>query len=92
MNSHSAVVNAAAPMTKASWLAHLVALSVAVASILAMFQYEIAAAVDVWWNYPTYSHCFLILPISAWLIWEKRHQLAHKSLLGTDRDKSHHEK
>ena len=44
--------------------------------MLAMFQYEVANAVIVWWGYAAYSHCFLIIPICAWLVWRKRAQLA----------------
>jgi exosortase A len=42
-----------------------------------MFQYEVVNAVEAWEIYPAYSHCFLIIPISAWLVWRKRAQLAH---------------
>jgi exosortase A len=35
----------------------------------------VTAAVEVWWVYETYSHCFLIIPISLWLIWDKREVL-----------------
>lgn len=41
-----------------------------------LFRDAIAAAVQTWWISPTYSHCFLILPIAGYLLWLKRHQLA----------------
>jgi exosortase A len=41
-----------------------------------LFRDAIAAAVQTWWISPTYSHCFLILPVAAYLIWLKRHELA----------------
>ena len=43
---------------------------------LLIFQDAVSAAVRVWWVSPTYSHCFLIVPIVAWLAWEKRPALA----------------
>jgi len=43
---------------------------------LAAFHNSVAAAVTVWWVSPTYSHCFLIIPIVLWLVWEKRPALA----------------
>jgi protein-S-isoprenylcysteine O-methyltransferase Ste14 len=76
MNSHTAVINGITPVARTQWVWHLGVLGVVVAAILAMFQYEVINAVQVWWIYATYSHCFLILPIFAWLIWEKRHELA----------------
>jgi exosortase A len=32
--------------------------------------------VQTWWNSPTYSHCFLVIPIFAYLVWRKRGELA----------------
>jgi exosortase A len=61
--------------SKASWVWHIGALSALLALIVSLFWTEVSSAVEVWWIYPTYSHCFLVLPISAWLIWEKRDEL-----------------
>jgi exosortase A len=36
----------------------------------------VSAAAKVWWVSPTYSHCFLIVPIALWLVWERRPVLA----------------
>ena len=58
-------------MVRAPWTLHLVALAIIIAAMGAIFFRDIKAAVEVWWNYPAYSHCFLIIPISAWLIWER---------------------
>jgi len=41
-----------------------------------LFRDAIAAAVQTWWVSPTYSHCFLILPVAAYLLWLRRHELA----------------
>ncbi len=40
-----------------------------------MFEREIAAAVAVWLTSTAYGHCFLVLPIAAWLAWERRDRL-----------------
>jgi exosortase A len=37
-----------------------------------MFHEEIAAAAQVWSTSTAYGHCWLVLPIVAWLIWERR--------------------
>jgi len=58
-----------------SWRVHGAALALLVFITLASFFDSVADAVQVWWVYPTYSHCFLIIPISLWLIWEKRDAL-----------------
>lgn len=39
---------------------------------VAAFWSEVAHAVDVWIASTAYNHCFLILPISLYLIWERR--------------------
>ena len=43
---------------------------------LAVYWPAAMAAVQTWWDSPTYSHCFLVIPISAYLVWRKREQLA----------------
>jgi exosortase A len=37
-----------------------------------LFHQEIAAAAQVWSTSTAYGHCWLVLPIVAWLIWERR--------------------
>ena len=64
------------PIARAPWTVHLAALAVLIVAMGAIFFKDINAAVKVWWDYPAYSHCFLIIPISAWLIWERRHSLS----------------
>jgi len=55
-----------------AWLRHGAALTALLLFTLITFRASIAAAVQVWQVSPTYSHCFLIIPIVVWLIWEKR--------------------
>ncbi len=55
-----------------AWRNHLLALGMLLILILLDFHQAVSAAVTVWMVSPTYSHCFLILPIVGWLIWEKR--------------------
>jgi exosortase A len=43
--------------------------------IPAIFWSTTAAMADVWITNETFTHGFLILPISLWLIWEQRHSL-----------------
>jgi len=59
-----------------AWVRHGGALAALLALAVALFHSAIAAAIRVWWVSPTYSHCFLIVPIVLWLVWEKRATLA----------------
>ena len=43
------------------------------------FHVEVVRAVAVWDESTAYNHCFLIIPISAYLIWERRTALAASS-------------
>lgn len=45
-------------------------------AILGLFWQTAQSMVDIWWRSETFTHGFLIVPISAWLIWSKRHVLA----------------
>ena len=63
-------------LSRSRWSWHLAALAIVAAAVLVLFRFDVSEAVQVWWIYPTYSHCFLILPISAWLVWGLRDQLA----------------
>jgi exosortase A len=44
--------------------------------LFAAFAPEVAAAVGVWSTSTAYGHCFLVAPIAAWLLWERRAILA----------------
>jgi exosortase A len=76
MTVHSAFADVPASPARRQWAWHLSVLGIIVCAVLALFQYEVVNAVEVWWFYPAYSHCFLVIPISAWLVWRKREQLA----------------
>jgi exosortase A len=51
------------------WVAWLVAL-------LVMFRDTGASMVSIWWHSETFMHAFLVPPISAWLAWRLRDELA----------------
>lgn len=47
---------------------------------LLAFYFETARAmVEIWWRSGTFNHAFLVPPISLWLIWEKRRELAREA-------------
>jgi exosortase A len=58
------------------WSIHLIVLAALVA-LLSWFNWRaIENAVQVWWVSPTFSHCFMIIPISGYLVFRRRHDLA----------------
>lgn len=47
-----------------------------VLALLAIFYQTLAFTIDTWVSNETYTHGFIIAPISLWLMWRKRHELA----------------
>ena len=70
----------ALPATPPGWAAAWrAALGVLLPGLLLLgfaFRAEIRAAVAVWDESTAYNHCWLVLPIAAWLAWGRRHRLA----------------
>ncbi len=58
------------------WTTHLVALSAAIVIVLALFSRDAIDMASQWWNASTYGHCLFILPLVAWLIWQRRFEVA----------------
>jgi exosortase A len=58
-----------------AWRRHLVALALACGLILALFVRDAIAIAAIWWNSSTFNHCLLIVPIIAWLVWQRLPQL-----------------
>ena len=73
------MMTAGAPLTAKAWMRHTLALAALLCLTLIAFRSSVSAALTVWWVSPTYSHCFLIVPIVIWLIWEKRAVLGRLS-------------
>lgn len=65
----------AAADKRSVWLLAAALIGAVVAALGWVFRADIASAVEVWYVYPSYSHCFLILPISLWLVWERRAEI-----------------
>lgn len=68
-----------APPRAAAWAGlrpALPALAVGIAAWALLFHAAAAAAVRVWSESTAYNHGFLILPIAAWLLWDRRACLA----------------
>lgn len=51
----------------------IVSFLVGLICLVTIFFREIRAAVDVWNASTAYSHCYLVLPMTLYLLWERRH-------------------
>lgn len=51
-------------------------LALGVVLLLGLFWSEAAAAFQVWVESTAYGHCFLVLPIALYMIWDRRERLA----------------
>ena len=71
MNAASAVA------ARAAWRGALPALTFVLAWILFWYWDTARAMVVIWARSETFTHAFLVPPISLWLIWRQRHALAH---------------
>ncbi len=61
------------------WLTAVSVLVVATAVLLFQFRDALVAMVEVWHNSSSFNHGYAIVPISAYLIWERRAALAKLS-------------
>ncbi len=57
------------------WMPALAALAAGCVALLAVHHAEASAALRVWSASTAFGHCFLVLPIAAWLAWERRDRL-----------------
>jgi exosortase A len=58
------------------WLIDAVATVACLAVLSAVFWRDSSGAFRVWIDSPTFNHCFLILPMSLFTMWSRRHGLA----------------
>ena len=59
-----------------AWRRHGIALAIAVAAILLLLRDDVVRLVSIWWTSTTYGHCLFIGPVIAWLVWQRRRELA----------------
>ena len=58
------------------WRTHLAVLAGVSAAILGLFWRDAADVVGLWSDDATFNHCFLILPLIGWLIWQRQPELS----------------
>ncbi len=74
-NRHPIAASSLAP----GWRPVLVLIGAAGLIFGVVFRHEVAGAVDVWIDSTAYNHCFLILPLIGFLLWERREVIASVS-------------
>ncbi len=72
----TALAISAEATARTPWRTHLAALALACAVILALFARDALAMVSIWWSSSTFNHCLLVGPIIAWLVAQRRAELA----------------
>ena len=58
------------------WRSPLIALAIIIISLLAIFHRDVADMASIWWNASTFTHCLFIIPISAWLVWQREEEVS----------------
>ncbi len=69
-------MNAVPPAPSFSWQPALIALGCVLLALLGLYHETGLAMVRIWARSETFTHAFLVPPISLWLIWQKRRVLA----------------
>jgi exosortase A len=69
----------AATVAAPGWPPALVGIGIAALVLGVVFHSDIAAAIQVWIDSTAYNHCFLILPLVGYLLWEQRAVIASVS-------------
>ena len=53
------------------WRAHLSALGLIAAAILALFHRDVIGMVSIWWNASTFGHCLFVPLLIGWLVQQR---------------------
>ena len=72
----AAVVPSRTTRARNAWRRHGLALAGVAVALLVLFRRDVATLVATWWTSTTFGHCFFIAPIIAWLVWQRRSELA----------------
>lgn len=58
--------------TRRTWIAAGATIAAGLAALVVIFLEAVAGAVNVWVTSATFNHCFMIVPIVGYLVWERR--------------------
>lgn len=72
----SAIMETKSRSLPAAWQAPLLALATFLLLLVFLYRESLLAMVGIWERSGTFAHCYLVAPISIWLIWRRRQELA----------------
>ena len=61
------------PIRSTGGMPHVI---VALCAVTGLFHETLWSMISIWWRSQTFAHGFIIVPISAWLVWRQRERLA----------------
>jgi exosortase A len=70
-----AMARAPSSLVSPEWRRALMLLGAGLLALGAIFNQEISAAVRTWIDSTAYNHCFLVIPIAAYLVWDRHPDL-----------------
>lgn len=65
----------ALPAVRQGWRIHLAGMTALWAFLLVLFHGDAADIVRIWAESTTFNHCFFILPLIGWLVWQRMPEL-----------------
>jgi exosortase A len=68
--------------TLAPWRTPMAALALSWVGLLALFHRDVADLAGIYWHSTTFGHCLFILPVTGWLVWGRRPELAALTPVG----------
>jgi exosortase A len=60
----------------ARWRRHAALLAGAWAALLLLFRHDAADLLRIYWTNTTFGHCLFVGPVIAWLVWQRKRELA----------------
>jgi exosortase A len=73
---------AAKPVFDTRWQRHAAFLGATWIALLLLFRRDTADLATIYWTNTTFGHCLFIAPVIAWLVWQRRAELARVSPVG----------
>ncbi|ODP36836.1 exosortase A [Sphingomonas turrisvirgatae] len=59
-----------------AWQRHAALLAGTCVALLLLFRADVADLAAIYWTNTTFGHCLFIAPVVAWLVWQRRRELA----------------
>jgi exosortase A len=60
----------------ARWRRHAAMLAGTWAALLLLFRHDAADLLRIYWTNTTFGHCLFVAPVIAWLVWQRKRELA----------------